>query len=290
MTHDCFDIGTIQAFLDGELSSADVMRVSDHIEACDACAMLLAEAEDENAVVFPALAREMDSLVPSQRLWVRINDSIESERAAAPWYQKLYGIIVAGLASPSVAVAAGVLIIAGVFAIYTLRGPGRDSSPFEVVKTTVRTASTIAPVGQSVPSGDDVVTPTASRPVAIERASYVQPRKAVVNDAPRNAIDARPAVREATFMPGEESYVRTIASLSKSVAASGDGQALRASEQVAYQRNMALVDDTIAKMRSVLRKDPRNEAAKETLYTSYQNKIDLLSSVAQKEELVASLR
>jgi len=32
-----FDIGTIQAFLDGELSHERVDRVSSHIAACDNC-------------------------------------------------------------------------------------------------------------------------------------------------------------------------------------------------------------------------------------------------------------
>jgi hypothetical protein len=52
---------------------------------------------------------------------------------------------------------------------------------------------------------------------------------------------------------------------------------------------MAVVDDAIAKMRKVVQKNPKNESAKQVLYTSYQNKIDLLNSVSQREELVASL-
>ena len=53
---------------------------------------------------------------------------------------------------------------------------------------------------------------------------------------------------------------------------------------------MAVVDDAIAKMRVQINKDPKNDTAKQVLYSSYQNKIDLLNSVSQKEELVASLR
>jgi hypothetical protein len=41
---------------------------------------LLAVAEDENSFVFSALDREMNALVPTQRLWSRINDSIETEK------------------------------------------------------------------------------------------------------------------------------------------------------------------------------------------------------------------
>ena len=68
MNVNCFDIGTIQAFFDGELAHEELSRVSGHIAACDACALMLAEVEDESAVVFPALEREFNTLVPTQRL------------------------------------------------------------------------------------------------------------------------------------------------------------------------------------------------------------------------------
>ncbi|MBK9529349.1 MAG: hypothetical protein IPO41_13800 [Acidobacteria bacterium] len=53
---------------------------------------------------------------------------------------------------------------------------------------------------------------------------------------------------------------------------------------------MAMVDDSIAKMRKEVKRNPKNETARQVLYSSYQNKIDLLNSVAQKEELMASIR
>jgi hypothetical protein len=42
-------------------------------------------------------------------------------------------------------------------------------------------------------------------------------------------------------------------------------------------------------MRAEVKKDPRNASAKQVLYSSYQNKIDLLNSISQKGELVAGL-
>ncbi len=65
---------------------------------------------------------------------------------------------------------------------------------------------------------------------------------------------------------------------------------MRPGERIAYERDMAVVNDAIAKMRNEVKRNPRNETAKQVLYSSYQNKIDLLNSVSQKEELVASLR
>ena len=78
MKENCLDIGIIQAFLDGELAHAESARVSSHVALCDGCASMLAEAENESALVFSALDREFNTLVPTQRLWNRINDSIET--------------------------------------------------------------------------------------------------------------------------------------------------------------------------------------------------------------------
>ena len=54
----CFEIGTIQAFLDGETSPDVSLRLTDHIASCDACALALAQADEENSVVFSTLDRE----------------------------------------------------------------------------------------------------------------------------------------------------------------------------------------------------------------------------------------
>lgn len=287
--NNCLDIGIIQAFLDGELSGGELTHVSDHIGGCDSCAMLLAEAEDENAVVFPALAREFDTMVPTHRLWARINDSIETEKAAAPWYLKLYGILVAGFANPSVAVAAGLFLVLGIFAVFTLRKPVNDVAfvPTARVTTTSNAPSVTAPGPQVSNATARDVEP--SRPTT-ETAAYRAPRRTTVENAVyTTAKPAVPVSQDAGYLPGEESYVNTIASLTKSVKGDEDPNVMRASERVSYERDMAVVNSTIERMRSAVRKDPKNDAAKQMLSAAYQNKIDLLNSVAQKEELVASL-
>ena len=65
---------------------------------------------------------------------------------------------------------------------------------------------------------------------------------------------------------------------------------MRPSQRVAYEHDMAVVDDAIVKMKKEVKKNPANRSARQVLYASYQNKIDLLKSVSQKEELMASLR
>ncbi len=54
--------------------------VTRHLALCDDCALLLSEAEEETALAFAALDGDMNTLVPTQRLWSKINDSIAEER------------------------------------------------------------------------------------------------------------------------------------------------------------------------------------------------------------------
>src|SRR5690348_8274203 len=110
----CLDTGTIQAFLDGELAPAAANGVSAHIATCDACAAQLAAAEEESSFVFSVLEREMDALVPTQRLWSKINDSIEVEKATAPFWKKAWASLLASLANPVIAVAAIAVVAFGV--------------------------------------------------------------------------------------------------------------------------------------------------------------------------------
>lgn len=293
MKDSCLDIGIIQAFLDGELAQSESARVSGHIAACDICAMMLADAEDESAIVFPALEREFNSLVPTQRLWNKINDSIAVEKRQMPIWQKAWSFFALNLTSPSFAGAASVLIVLGVMAaawIGRVPAPAVDSQTASANVSTVAKPTLTKP-GVSAPetTGDDPVYTPGTTGVSVERANYrANSRPADVRTNP----DIRQPVSPVTstgYLPGEESYVKTISSLSRTVEDTKDS-VMRPGERIAYERDMAVVDDAIAKMRTEVRKNPRNESAKQVLYSSYQNKIDLLSSVSQKEELVASLK
>lgn len=291
------DIGTIQSFLDGELTHDGVDRVSSHIASCDNCAAMLGDAEDESAVVFPALAREFDTLVPTQRLWNKINDSIAAENDNVPFWKKASAFASLIFVNPSLSAAAGLLMVFGLAAIFWVNRtvPSNDIA-YKNDRTPSTSVTTRVPVSDrpvafssekpEVKMGDTVSVPLRNQP-QIERASY-QPEA-------RKTVPVRADLRstsntvETETLPGEESYVRTIATLAKSVEGRKDGM-MRPSERVAYERDMAVVDDSIAKMRKEVKKNPRNESAKQVLYTSYQNKIDLLNSVSQKEELMASLK
>jgi len=116
MNGKCIDIGTIQAFLDGETTQGDSLRIGHHVANCDNCARLLAVAEDENSFVFSALDREMNALVPTQRLWSRINDSIETEKARRPFWQNIYSFFAMTVRDRSMMAMAGLLIVFGLMA------------------------------------------------------------------------------------------------------------------------------------------------------------------------------
>ena len=283
MNANCFDIGMIQAFLDGELTHDESTRISGHVATCDSCAVMLAEAEEESALVFPALEREFNTLVPTQRLWNKINDSIETERGNRSIWHKAWAFLAVALANPTFAAAASILIVIGISAAVLFnRAP--EQPPVAVVvapKTTVSSAVT------NSPSGDVVVEPRSTAPFTVERASTRYDDRRVT--ASTAVYKTSTSTNNAGYMPGEESYVKTISSLSKTVETQ-KAETLRPSERIAYERDMAVVDDAIAKMRKEVKKNPRNESAKQVLYSSYQNKIDLLNSVSQKGELMASLR
>ena len=287
-----FDIGTIQAFLDGELSHERVDHVSSHIAVCDSCAVMLAEAEDESAVVFSALEREFDTLVPTQRLWNKINDSITIEKDNAPFWKKAFAFVSVALTNPSLSAAAALVLVFGLVTIFWVnRTVPSNDTPYAVALKPTVLPNVVNPApalitSSNVESGDTVSAGLRNGP-QVARASYQpEPRRMVVSQAVLRTNSNAP---DAEGLPGEGSYVKTIATLSKSVEGQKDGM-MRPSERVAYERDMAVVNDSIAKMRQEVKKNPKNESAKQVLYSSYQNKIDLLNSVSQKEELMASLK
>lgn len=290
MKQDCLDIGIIQAFLDGELDHGQSARVSGHIALCDVCTLMLADAEDESAVVFPALEREFATLVPTQRLWNKINESIETEKQSAPFWQKAWAFVILNLATPSFIAAAGMVVVFGLTAILIIN---RTSSTPEIAGVPEETVATFQQTTAQLSGPNPIETVVSdmrqAKPIAFQQVSYRSNERRVVGiSTARGVSTASPDVAN-VYLPGEENYVKTISSLSRSVDSLKE-DIFRPGERIAYERDMAVVDDAIAKMRVQINKDPKNDTAKQVLYSSYQNKIDLLNSVSQKEELVASLR
>jgi hypothetical protein len=292
-----FEIGTIQAFLDGETTPEVSLRLTDHVAGCDACAKLLATAEEESSLVFSALDRELNSLVPTQRLWTRINESIAVEQSHTTFWQRVLLYIRTSLTNPSLAAAAGVVIVAGMFAILWM--PRTGDVVVQVPQNRPHTTSVTAdpPSATTVASSEtpaSVSSPSESTPAT----KYVSESKfspAKIREMVQPAVERRPVqvpnmeYASSEYLPGEESYVKTISDLKQNVDSQKDA-VLTPSSRVSYERDMAVVNDSISRMREVVRRNPRNQAARQVLYSSYQDKIDLMNSVAQREEMMARLK
>ncbi|MGD9563010.1 MAG: hypothetical protein AB7F88_12575 [Pyrinomonadaceae bacterium] len=302
MNDKCLEPGIIQAFLDGEAAPELSFTVTRHTAECDACAVALAQADEENAQAFALLDREMNVLVPTQRLWSSISVALAEEKDHSFWGRVRRGIL-AAFANPSFAAAASVLLLFSVFAaVWTLRSP----APPELANTgsSIPSAADAREIARAPNPVDPDSQPTASKPMVQVGVTDLRPdeigklaRNATYRQRPR-AVRAEPAVirntvapraETAVYLPGEESYIRTIANLKESVDSRKD-RVMSPSVRISYERDMAVVNDSIDKMKDVVRKNPKNQAARQVLYSSYQNKIDLLNSIVSREELMASMQ
>ncbi len=304
MREKCFEIGTIQAFLDGELASDALENVSRHIAVCNNCALLLAEAEEESAIAFSALEQEFNMLVPTQRLWTKINNSIERERK--PFWQTVFAFF----KNPAVTAFASLLIVFGMFIAYlnvNNENP-KNIAALPEIKQNTAVALSNNPPEYKVNEPNPLVMPE-KKVLAEDRISSKQTgdnyqvvkadagannkRKTVIRNSPNQNSEPdfspkpSPAVYE--YLPGEESYIKTIATLEKTVDSRKD-EVLKPSARFVFEKDLAITDDAIKKIKDVVKKNPKNEAAKDMLRASYQNKIDILNSVAEKTELMASLK
>jgi anti-sigma factor RsiW len=316
MTEKCFDEGTIQAFLDGELETDLLESVARHTAACEVCAFMMQEAEAESSFAFSALGEEFNSLVPTERIRTNLYDAISQiEKPRQSLWSRIFGEGFS-FSNPSILAFASLLLVFGLFTTLYVKRGSQNTSTDTIAKAEQPTAS--APVVSNLPvinqtsdtTGNQTITtarignqteqPKVERPTyrlsgehqpTIQKAGYKiernvpEARRPDANRQPK-VKNERETIREG--LPGEESYVKTIATLTDNVESRKDN-VLRPSERVAFEKDLAVVNDAISKMQKEVRKNPRNEAAKQVLKSSYQNKIDLLNSVAEKSELMAAL-
>lgn len=302
----CLDEGTIQAFLDGELGDAQLDAATRHTALCNNCALLLSAAEEESAFAFSALDGDLNTLVPTQRLWLKINDSItEEKRKSSFWYN--FKTFLSNLSRPSIAAFASLLIVFGLFAALFVSRPIPNNGDVVVKENTLEsikiktsepptkeTTENTPPI-EAVTSDEnfsDVPTITKAdfRPNRNEKISAVKTVYVNQSRNPKPEIkNPNPVISAPQFLPGEETYIRTIANLSDTVNSQKDA-VLKPSARFAYEKDLAIVNDAIDKMKTEVKKNPKNEAAKDILFASYQNKINLLNTVTERTELMASIR
>jgi hypothetical protein len=311
MKNMCFDEIAIQTFLDGELPQTEAELISQHARVCEPCTKLLREIESENEFAFGVLDRNLNFSVPSEKIRERVFASVEKRRRTNffgnIWtslfaFSRTYAAVAGAIAL--VAIGYSGLQLYDDFAypyFFAMDSSGETEKPGAPIKDPVLRNGIAPEIAEIAGSGTNafpssnhvVISQTRAKLIARSGASGTG-RISVRENSRMQNRDAKSRGAHRESLPSaedsaEQTYLRTIATLSESVDKNKD-EVLRPSTRVGYERDLALVDNAIAKMRKEVERNPKNQGAREVLYSSYQNKIDLMSSVAQKSELVASIR
>lgn len=308
------DTGTIHAFLDGELRGSALKDAATHFSLCEFCSNQMLEAENETAAVDFAFAAQNEFAVPTQRIWARINNEIDAleinasrkpELVTGAWNKVLVWFKqtrVSGYGVPSAAFASGLALVV----LFSLFSFNRVPVPSVVPENSIAQANEVPnqtpsftavskPLNAESNEPQLAVVKKQSKPITggvqAVKASFTPERQKTVNENPKfkRAGVSQPAVDLNSPLAEERLYLDTIDDLAKS-AADNDEALLRPSFRVEYEQNLALMDRAIYKMQKQVRRNPNDENAKRILFASYQNKIDLLNTVAEKTELMATLR
>jgi Putative zinc-finger len=303
--HTCLDEGLLQAYMDGELAGAQLETVSAHLAACATCAELAHEAEHEYALVSTAFAPVLTTPAPTERLRARLDDAIADLHAPARYpaetaNSRLRAWWAALAASFNFtprqvgAFASFILAVALTVALTMLRpqppGPpqvaqGGQSNPTTRINPTadVQTRQSGAPASEN--SAVQKVK-ASEQPTQIVNVKHVQ--RAPKPGANRPASE-QPAQQPQTagLLPDEKNYMTTIATLDAAIKAQAQ-QGLSPTLRAEYERNLAVVDQAIIATRVAARRNPQDENAKQFLRTAYQNKVDLLTTVADQTQFIAA--
>lgn len=288
---------TIQAFLDAELADEAMERATQHFTLCESCTKILLKAEAEQTEVNFAFAAEVSSPCPSQRIWARIENEIDflgapNSNGIKVETKSFWQQWATFLSPAQIAFAGGLaaVVLISLFALQVLRqsAPQPDDTaatnsntkisntkPDEIVAI-VPTPPIEEPNRQSAEVAPSSVV-TVSYPKKIDKSEVRKPKREIRNP---NSLKV---------LPEEHDYLNSIAQLSKAVETS-DEFVMRPSFRVDYERNLAVMDGAISAMQKQVRRNPKDENAKRILFASYENKIELLNTVAEKSQMIASLR
>lgn len=286
---ECLDEGILQSYFDGELSNEHMEGVTSHLVSCMKCAAAVRELEGEVILLSSALAPEFDATVPTERLRHRIDVAVAGSQlgkqnavrepvvmAGRGWLQSLSALFAFtpqrtfGYAALAVVLAFGAII----GAIQWRQSP----SPTINNENNVAVAPPQGPVTKTSNTGSEAVSavmpaPGAKAPVVahnpVQRTRSARPRTTVSNQA----------VAQVKLLPGERSYLKTIAALDSTIKANSN-RPMRPALQAEYERNLAVVDRALAATRNAAKKNPNDPDAAEFMFNAYQSKVDLLNTVA----------
>jgi anti-sigma factor RsiW len=289
---ECVEEGILQSYFDGELSLEMMERVGTHLTSCLACKRAARELESESLLLSEALEPEFAMSVPTERLRHRIEAAIAERRLLNP---PRPGLASAGAAVPLVRRWAQ--SIADLFALSPQRAFGYAGLAavvlFAITFALVR-FRTVTPVESpqvaaiAQPSPTLIPTATPDKAVAVVTGPSQQnvksgPTYTPVVHRPNRAITGpvNPGTESAhaKLLPGERSYIKTIAALDTSMK-SNQAAPMRPALQSEYERNLAMLDRAIAATRNAAKSNPNDPDAAEFMFAAYQTKVDFLNQVA----------
>jgi len=128
-------------------------------------------------------------------------------------------------------------------------------------------------VAQTTEKTSQPVPETVKLPVTVRPSKNGGVRAVAVKYTP-----AAPKPTPIKLLPGERSYLQTIAKLDSTI--KSNKNSMRPALQVEYERNLAVVDRTIAATRSAAKSNPNDPDAADFMFAAYQSKVDLLNTIA----------
>jgi ribosomal protein S15P/S13E len=276
------------------------------------------EAESETAAIDFAFAAEKSLGIPTQRIWARIENEIEVlERKAPPIVESTFWQRLGAFFTPAQFAFAGSLAAVVLVSLFALSSLQKQQVPSEQLakvnpKSTVHSPKSVEPLIPNSPAAsvnEPQVTPIkeiaqnnsttnvqrATAGQTVYRKAGFEVERAVYNQRSKN-LNRTPAVKLpvvesnlASPLAEEREYLDAIANLSQAVETS-DEMIMRPSFRVEYEQNVAVMNEAIEKMQKQVRRNPKDENARRILFSSYQNKIDLLSTVSEKSQMMATLQ
>ena len=276
----CLDDAGLQSFFDRELPLEMMEEVARHLASCISCAQAASEVEQENRLFVKALEPEMSAAVPTEQLHARITAAVaelnspapaRAERTRARWSQAFTNFF--DFTPQWAAVFASILAILVLGSILLAIGLRSRSNQEATQKTPPPSAPT-------EPAKDQLVTvtrvPTPANVAPYKPKQPLQPHRSRTVALPQREDQ----VAGVQLIPGEKSYLRTIAELDAGMK-QNHRQTVTPAARGEYERNLKLVDYAIAATRSKAKRNPNDPDAAEFMFAAYQSKINLLSTVSE---------
>jgi hypothetical protein len=286
---ECLQEEVLQSYLDGELHERRREQVTSHLASCITCSGLARQLEQENSILAAALAPEFESAVPSERLRQRIDAAIGSARIEAAagnapagnvrdWLSSLSDLFTfrpqRALGYASLILIVGFGLIMGMMRLQTAPPPSTNSLVATATPAPNQEPTIAPPLIASAPSSEPDRTNST---IAVVPTSRRQRSTAPI--APASSRQNETAANQVKLLPGERSYLQTIAQLDSTI--ESEKSRMKPDVQAEYQRNLAFVDRTLAVARTAAKSNPNDPDATEFMFSAYQSKVDLLNTVAE---------